>query len=52
MIKFLDIAKITSNYEPDLSQAIQRVIKKGWFMQGDEVSSFEQEYHSFIGTKY
>ncbi len=52
MIKFLDIAKITSSCEPDLSRAIQRVIKKGWFLQGDEVAAFEQEYASFIGTKF
>lgn len=52
MIKFLDIQKITDSYEPELSQAVQRVIRRGWFLLGEEVAAFESEYADFIGSKH
>lgn len=52
MIKFLDIKKITKSYEPELSQSIQQVVKRGWFLQGEEVNAFEREYADYIGTKH
>lgn len=52
MIKFLDIQKITESFEPGLSHAIQRVVKRGWFLLGEEVSGFEQEYSAFIGSRH
>lgn len=52
MIKFLDIQKITESFEPELSQAVQRVIKRGWYLLGEEVEGFEQEYSTFIGSKH
>jgi dTDP-4-amino-4,6-dideoxygalactose transaminase len=52
MVKFLDIQKITESFEPELSQAIQRVIKRGWFLMGEEVAAFEQEYSAYIGSKH
>ena len=52
MLKFLDLQKINESYEPDLSHAVQRVIKSGWYLLGNELSSFEKEYAYFIGSKY
>lgn len=52
MIKFLDIQQITDSYEPELSQSIQRVLRRGWFLLGEEVNSFEAEYREFIGSKH
>ena len=52
MIKFLDIQKITESFEPELSQAIQRVVKRGWFILGEEVAAFEREYATYIGSKH
>jgi dTDP-4-amino-4,6-dideoxygalactose transaminase len=51
MIKFLDLQKITEGFEPQLSQAISRVIKRGWFLLGEEVKSFENDYAKYIGSK-
>lgn len=50
MITFLDIQKITSSYDPDLSNAVKRVIDSGWFLLGKEVQRFEQAYAQYIGT--
>lgn len=52
MIKFLDIQNITANFEPELSRAVQRVIKRGWFLLGEEVAAFEKEYAAYIGSKH
>lgn len=52
MIQFLDIQKITASFEPELSSAFSRVIKKGWFIHGEEVSTFEKEYAEYTGTKH
>lgn len=52
MIKFLDLKKINDSFEPQLSQAIQRVLDSGWYLQGKEVEAFEEEYAGFIGVRH
>lgn len=52
MIKFLDLKAINDSFEPELSQAIKRVLDAGWYLQGDEVKAFEKEYAEFVGTKH
>ncbi len=52
MIKFLDLKKINDSFEPELSKAIQRVLDSGWYLLGNEVRNFEEEYAKFIGSKY
>ena len=52
MIKFLDLKAINNSFEPELSKAVKSVIDTGWYLLGDEVRAFEEEYSSFIGTRY
>ncbi len=52
MIKFLDLKAINDSFEPELSESIQRVVNSGWYLLGEEVKSFEEEYAAFIGTKH
>ncbi len=52
MIKFLDLKKINDSFEPEISKAIERVMNSGWYLFGNEVKLFEQEYSQFIGTKH
>jgi dTDP-4-amino-4,6-dideoxygalactose transaminase len=52
MIKFLDLKKITESFEPGISQAIKRVLDSGWYLLGEEVTYFEQEYAQFTGSKH
>ena len=52
MIKFLDLQKVTSSFEPELSSAITRVVKSGWFLLGEECAAFEREFAEFIGSKH
>lgn len=50
-IKFLDLKKINDSFEPELSLAIKRVLDSGWYLLGNEVKAFEEEYAQYIGTK-
>jgi dTDP-4-amino-4,6-dideoxygalactose transaminase len=52
MIKFLDLKEVNDSFEPDLSASINRVLKSGWYLLGNEVKAFEQEYATFIGVKH
>jgi len=52
LIKFLDLKKINESFEPELSNAIKRVLDSGWFLLGSEVKAFEEEFGAYIGTKH
>jgi dTDP-4-amino-4,6-dideoxygalactose transaminase len=52
MIKFLDIQKITASFEPELTSSIINVVKRGWFLLGEEINSFEKKFAEYIGTKH
>ena len=52
MIKILDLQKITQQYQPELTEAVKRVIDSGWYLLGNEVKNFEQEFADFCRTKF
>lgn len=39
-------------HKEEIDLAIHRVLESGWYILGKEVSSFEQEFATYIGTKY
>jgi dTDP-4-amino-4,6-dideoxygalactose transaminase len=52
MINFLDLKSINNSFEPELSNAIKRVLDSGWYLLGNEVKAFEKEYAQYIGIKH
>ena len=52
MIKFLDLQKINAQYADELKQVAAEVIDSGWFLQGERVKTFEQQYADYIGVKH
>lgn len=52
MIKFLDLKAINDSFEPELTQAVKRVLDSGWYLLGNEVKSFEHEFAEYLGTKH
>jgi dTDP-4-amino-4,6-dideoxygalactose transaminase len=52
MIKFLDLKAINDSFEPDLANAVKRVLDAGWYLHGSETKAFENEFAEFIGTKH
>jgi len=52
MIPFLNIKEINLAFKTELLQAVERVIDSGWYIMGNELSSFEQEFALYCGTQY
>ena len=51
-IPFLDLKKINMSFQPALDEAIRRTVHSGWYLLGEEVRQFENEYASYIGTNH
>lgn len=52
MIKYLEIQRISDSFEPELSEVLARVIRSGWYLQGEENKVFEQLYADYCGTHH
>lgn len=52
MVKYLDLKKINDSFEPELSEAVARVVRSGWYLFGKEVETFEQRFAHYCGTGY
>ena len=52
MIPFIDLTREYAEISEEITQAIQRVVKRGWFILGEEVKHFEEEFSKYVGTKY
>lgn len=51
-IPFLDLKAINAQYRQELTEAVEKVIDSGWYVQGQEVKCFEQEFSDYCGSKY
>lgn len=52
MINFLDLKKINSQYREELISACTRVIDSGWYINGNELNEFENNFAKYCGTKH
>lgn len=52
MINFLDLKKLNNKYNHELKEACSRVIDSGWYIQGEELKQFEEEFAIYCGTKH
>ena len=52
MIRFDNFLPQYESIRQEVDGAIQRVLKKGWFILGEEVQRFEKEFADYIGTNY
>lgn len=50
MVEFLNLKRLNEIYQPQLSEAVDRVVRSGWFLLGNENKAFEEEYSRYIGT--
>lgn len=51
-IPFLSLKDITDKYSDEIHEAALRVIDSGWYLQGKENNTFEEDYAKYIGSKY
>lgn len=52
MIKFLNLKGVTDKYSEELHEAVNRVVDSGWYLQGNENKTFEENYAKYIGSDY
>ena len=52
MIPFLDLKNINQQYRTELIEACTRVIDSGWYIGGNELDKFEQNFAEYCGTKF
>lgn len=52
MIKFLDLAKINEPFIKEYEAVFRDVVSKGWFIRGQEVETFEEEFSVFCGVEH
>ncbi|MFT6328075.1 MAG: dTDP-4-amino-4,6-dideoxygalactose transaminase [Crocinitomicaceae bacterium] len=52
MIPFLDLKSVNQQYHQELKDACARVIDSGWYILGEELNLFEQEFSSYCGTRH
>jgi len=52
MIKFQDLHKINARFEDEFKERFQHFLNSGHYILGNEVSTFENNYAKYCGTKY
>ncbi len=52
IIPFLDLKSINARYRKEFIETATRVIDSGWYILGNEVQSFEEEFASYCGVKH
>ena len=51
-VPFLSLEHVYAELGPQLDEAFRRVMKKGWFVLGEECEAFEREYAAYCGTRH
>lgn len=52
MIEYESLENSNARYIAELEAAAARVIRSGWYVLGQEVTAFEQEFARYIGAKH
>ncbi len=52
MIKFLDLHKVNKRFEASYLSKFQTFLDSGYYILGQEVSNFEENYANYCGTKF
>ncbi|MEK6325306.1 MAG: DegT/DnrJ/EryC1/StrS family aminotransferase [Acidobacteriota bacterium] len=51
-VPFLELGQTYLEIKDELDAAYQRVMNSGWYILGDEVKAFEEEFAAYCGTKH
>lgn len=52
MIKFYDLQKINQRYEIAFHEKMEQFLQRGWYILGEEVKVFEENFASFCQSKH
>ena len=51
-VPFLDLLPTYRELEPEIDAAVKRVLDSGWYILGEEVDAFEQEFAAYCEAKH
>jgi dTDP-4-amino-4,6-dideoxygalactose transaminase len=51
-VPFLSLEHVYAELGPQLDEAFRRVMKRGWFILGEECEAFEREYAAYCGARH
>ena len=52
MIDFAGLHQQYNDIGEEIEEAVNRVLRGGWYILGEELTRFEQEFSHYIGTRY
>jgi len=52
MIEYENLGKVNQPFFEEYKKDFADTLEKGWYILGDKVKRFENEFASYIGTKY
>jgi dTDP-4-amino-4,6-dideoxygalactose transaminase len=52
MIKFFDLKKVNQRYETAFHEKLEEFMQRGWYILGDEVKLFEENFANYCHSKY
>lgn len=52
MISYENLGKLNESFQKDFENSFSAVLKKGWFILGEEGSKFEAEFATYCGTNH
>jgi dTDP-4-amino-4,6-dideoxygalactose transaminase len=52
MIDFLNLRRVNAAHEVAIEAALQRVVRSGWYILGDETAAFEREFAAYCGVEH
>jgi dTDP-4-amino-4,6-dideoxygalactose transaminase len=51
-IPFIALTRQYASIKDEVDSAIARVLARGWFILGEEVAAFEEEFAAYVGARY
>lgn len=52
LIEFLNLGRVNAPYEPAIREAVDRVLRSGYYILGEETVAFEREFASYCGVQH
>ena len=52
MILFGDLRKQYLSIQKEIDRAVKRTLQRGWFVLGENVERFEEEFAQYCGVRY
>jgi len=51
MIPFVDLQRGYTELSDEINESVDRVLRSGWFLLGNETKAFEQEFAAYVGVR-